>query len=73
MRGLIITNDGKRKPGSIPLGRVGVYDTRHNLRGHVAPSSSANVAARIIGKSAAVHGVERRKVGSHYEWHGRKS
>jgi hypothetical protein len=37
----------KRKPGTVPPGRIGVYDAGGNLRGHVGPKATEVTATRL--------------------------
>ena len=44
----------QRKPGEVPPGKFGVYDSDGNLRGHVGPRATAATAARFTGQTGAV-------------------
>ena len=42
-----------RKPGTIPEGRIGVYDRKRQLRGVVGPKATSVTAARFTGELGA--------------------
>ncbi len=42
-----------RRTGEPPLNRVGVYDEKDRLVGHVGLAAGAPVAARLLGKRGA--------------------
>lgn len=48
----------QRKPGSIPPGKLGVYDANDNLRGHVGPKATSVTAARFTGQFGATLGTK---------------
>jgi hypothetical protein len=56
---------GKTKPGAVPANRVGVFDGKGNLRGHVARTATQIGVARILGNFNS----ELRTVGGRKEWH----
>lgn len=37
----------KKKPGQVPEGRIGVFDGKGRMRGHVGPLATANVCNRF--------------------------
>lgn len=39
----------QRKPGTVPEGRIGVYDRNGNVRGHVGRTATQATVARFIG------------------------
>jgi hypothetical protein len=39
----------KRKPGTVPEGKIAVLDPKGRLRGHVGPKATAATAARFHG------------------------
>jgi len=39
-----------RKSGTVPPGKVGVYDRAGRLRGHVGPKATSATAARFHGQ-----------------------
>ena len=43
-----------RKPGTVPPGKIGVYDSKNRLRGHVGPKATSVTAARFTGQAGAV-------------------
>ena len=45
-----------RKPGTVPPGKIGVYDAAGNIRGHVGPKATAASAARFTHRTDAVLG-----------------
>jgi hypothetical protein len=45
-----------RKPGTVPPGKVGVYDRAGHLRGHLTTAATAASAARMAGESGHVLG-----------------
>ncbi len=59
----------QRKPGTISPNRIGIYDRRGNLRGHVGRTATQATVARFIGhpnaKLGKVNGrtawIEQRK------------
>jgi hypothetical protein len=44
----------KRKPGTVPPGKVGVYDRVGNLRGHVGKKATSVTASRFTNQPGAV-------------------
>jgi hypothetical protein len=50
-----------RKPGSVPPGRVGVYDARGNYRGHVGEVGGSAATAARLGVPDAVLTVHKGK------------
>jgi hypothetical protein len=49
-------SERKRKPGTVPPGRIGVYDASGNLRGHVGRKATSVTAARFTERHSAVLG-----------------
>ena len=47
----------ERKPGQIPEGRIGVYDAKKQLRGHVGPKASSVTCSRFHGQLGAKLGT----------------
>jgi hypothetical protein len=43
----------QRKPGTVPPGKIGVYDRAGNLRGHVGNKATSVTAARFTGQAGA--------------------
>lgn len=47
-------SDKQRKPtGLPPVNRIGVYDVRGNLRGHVGRTATSATCARFLGNHSA--------------------
>jgi hypothetical protein len=55
------------KPGQLPEGKLGVYDHKQNLRGHVGPLATAATASRF-----GVHNAKLGKVDGRDAWVGEK-
>jgi len=53
-----------RKPGTVPPGRIGVYDRQDNLRGHLTPAATSVSAARFTGE----HGAKLTKKDGRTTW-----
>jgi hypothetical protein len=54
----------QRKPGTVPPGRIGVYDGDGNLRGHVGPKATSVTAARFTNQ----HGAKLGKKDGRLAW-----
>jgi hypothetical protein len=54
----------QRKPGTVPPGKIGVYDGDGNLRGHVGKQATSVTAARFTGK----HGAKLGKKDGRLAW-----
>jgi hypothetical protein len=48
-----------RKPGTIPAGKLGVYDEHGRLRGHVGPRATAATVSRFTNRSNAKLGKDK--------------
>jgi hypothetical protein len=53
-----------RRPGTVPPGKIGVYDREGNLRGHVGKTATAVTAARFTNERGHVLG----KVAGRLAW-----
>ncbi len=54
----------QRKPGTVPLGRIGVYDANGHLRGHVGSKATSVTAARFTEQ----HGAKLGKKNGRTAW-----
>jgi hypothetical protein len=43
----------QRKPGTVPAGKIGVYDAKDQLRGVVGPKATSVTASRFTNKLGA--------------------
>jgi hypothetical protein len=48
---MITKEQESREPGTVPPGRLGVYDGKGNYRGHVGHRAGAATAARFINRA----------------------
>jgi hypothetical protein len=55
----------ERKPGNVPPpNKLGVYDAKGHIRGHVGPKATSATAARFTGK----HGAKLGKKDGRLAW-----
>ncbi len=60
--------DLKQKPGHPPINRIGIYDHKGNMRGHVGRTATAATVARFLGR----HGAELGQKEGRTAWIGDK-